>query len=151
MPILVNIFSVIGFLLGLGFFESGIRENSEVAIVLGSLFLLPSLVLFVIPFFLGITISKRRVTVFYYQEFKTFSYKDIKYIEISLDDDGIYGKIKAEGQRAYDFYLDEFSFEPFSHFRFLWTAKVKLSKRYIEKNVQKLKKCPKVEIIEQKK
>ena len=153
MPILAIILSVFCFFVGLGFFEAGIRENSADGIVLGCLLLIPSVIFMCIPFFLGIKISPRRVTVIYYQEFRTFRYKDVKYIEIGLDDDGVYGKIKAEGKKVYDFYLGDIDLEPTRSIlpARCWNAKARLSERYIKKTLEKLKKCPKLKVFEYKK
>ena len=153
MPILAIILCIFCFLIGFVFFWVGISEKSSDGIVLGCLLLIPSVIFICIPFFLGIKISPRRVTVIYYQEFRTFRYKDIKYIEIGLDDDGVYGKIKAEGKKVYDFYLGNIDLEPTRSIlpARCWNAKARLSERYIKKTVEKLKKCPKLKAFEYKK
>ena len=84
----------------------------------------------------GLTVSKRYVTVLYFQELRIFKYSDVTRIELWIDDDTVVGTVKAVGEKAYDFVFADFDLViGFTLFPRLWDVKVKISERKAAKIV----------------
>ena len=68
-------------------------------------------------------------------------------MEISFDNDSIYGRIKAKDQKPYYFCFDDFvlSSRIFGFEKF-WTVKVSLSHKYINQKKKELLKCNKIRV-----
>lgn len=95
----------------------------------------------------GIRITKKWVSVIYIDTIRFFRYEDVSLIRIGFDEKSVFGSIKAAGQPLYTFCFDEFSlarhsYAPFAH---LWTVKIRIRPKYVEKCIRRLGACEKVQ------
>jgi len=141
-----NIFLIIFYVLGLAatllFMFSGVVELVIIAVIVMIMFAVGT------GFFLsyGLKITNKTVSVIYMQDFKFFRYEDISYIKIYFEDECISGEIKTKNQKFYSFCFYDLELDQFSIFSRLWTIRVKMTKKYVEKSIENLSKCEKVKI-----
>lgn len=127
---------------------AGVAQHNVSMIVIGTLLLSFFLLALGVFWCYGIKITKKYVTVLYYDTFQVFRLEDIVRMEIGFDSESIWGEIKAKDEPLFDFYFDEFNLAPSTWwFQSLWTVKVKLTQRYVDNMVTALSSCKKIRVI----
>ena len=141
LPLIVWLFAV-------GIAEAGVASGDGIGLLLIAVFLLLLLAVG-LGFYAcyGIRITKKWVSVIYIDTIRFFRYEDVALIRIGFDEKSVFGSIKAAGQPLYTFRFDEFSlarhsYAPFAH---LWTVKVRIRPKYVEKCIRRLGACEKVQ------
>ena len=147
IPVLLKILMLIGVPLIFWFFIAGITEDIPSLTFIGSMIIV--IVAVGIGFFYsyGIKITSKRVIVINQDMIKTFRYDDVVYIEVIFGEDTICGEIKAKQQPKCVFYFDGIDLNRGSLFstRFL-ESNLELTKKFVDKSIDKLSKCEKVRI-----
>ena len=92
----------------ISFLAIGITANTEALVVAGGIMLLGFVAGMGCYFNYGITISSKRVTVFYIDSVKVFDYKNVSRVSIIFYEDSISCAIKAKDTPLYEIYLGEF-------------------------------------------
>ena len=92
----------------------------------------------------GITINEKRIVAIEQSEIKILRYDDVSNIVLKFTDESVVAYIKMKNQKEYTFIWDSV---------FLGTnvimpseLKIKLHRKWVEKSITSLSKCPKVKI-----
>ena len=136
MSLLCKVLFLVLLSIGMFFTILGICEGISALGVAGGIILFAFAMGMGCYFNYGITISDKRVTVFYIYAVKVFDYEDISRVSITAYEDGIACEIKAKDTPLYEIYLDEFEISSKSSVFsdvFAFKVKVKITNKMIEK------------------
>ena len=148
VPILMQLLLLLGVPLLLWLMVTGITVQSAGLTFVGAIPLFIVLIGFGFFWNYGIKITSKRVTLLSQDMWKTFYYDEIKYIEIGFSNNSIYGTIKAQNQKAYDFYFSGIDLNRGSqwfHSRLL-ESDLKMTEQFVKRSIEKLSVCEKVKI-----